>query len=173
MTDLIAQYRAIASEGASLRGLSILQHAKQIGALVKQHEAKRLLDYGCGAGDAYRSPHKLHKQWGLQWFDVTLYDPAFERLDEKPYGKFDGVLSSDVLEHVKEEDVPEFISTLFSHATKFVWASFCSRPAKKFFPGTDMNLHITQRPAEWWHERFKEAQAEDRRSVPFYLVETP
>lgn len=173
MIDLIPLYRAIAAEGASLRGLSILQHKKQIGELVKLHHAKRLLDYGCGAGDAYRSPHKLHKEWGLRWFDVSLYDPAFGEHHEKPLGKFDGVLCSDVVEHVQEEDVPDFISTLFSHSTKFVWASFCSRPAKKFFPGTDVNLHITQRPADWWQEQFKAAQAEDRRGIPFYLVETP
>jgi 2-polyprenyl-3-methyl-5-hydroxy-6-metoxy-1,4-benzoquinol methylase len=168
MTDLIAQYRAIAAGGASLRGLSILQHAKQIGALVKQHEAKRLLDYGCGAGDAYRSPHKLHKQWGLQWFDVTLYDPAFERLDEKPYGKFDGVICSDVLEHVPEADVDAFIANLFTHAKKFVWASVCCRPAKKCFAdGT--NLHCTVQPFAWWQAKFEE-QCE---GLPFVLVETP
>lgn len=173
MSELIPLYRSMAADGANFRGLSILQHAKQIRDLVKGHQARTLLDYGCGAGEAYKSPHRVHATWGLRWFDVTLYDPAFPQLDDKPVGKFGGVLCSDVLEHVPEADVDAFIATLFTHARGFVWASVCCRPAKKCFPdGT--NLHVTIHPLEWWRDRFTAAQlANPGATVPFTLVETP
>lgn len=173
MSDLIPLYRAMADDGANFRGLSVLQHSKQIRDLVREHKAKTLLDYGCGAGDAYRSPHRVHAEWGLRWFDVTLYDPAFKQHADAPSGRFGGVLCSDVLEHVPELQVDAFIATLFRHARGFVWASVCCRPAKKCFPdGT--NLHVTLHPLDWWDARFKAAQlANPGPTVPYTLVETP
>lgn len=168
MANLIPLYRQMAADGASFRGLTILEHRKQIAQLCRQHKAASLLDYGCGAGDAWRAPHRLHRDLGLRWFNVTLFDPAFEDHNEKPYGMFDGVLCSDVLEHIPEDELDTLIATLFSHARSFVWASVCCRPAKKSFPdGT--NLHVTQHPMDWWQERFQRVPYR----VPFTLVETP
>lgn len=168
MSDLIKHYRDAAATGQAFRGLTILQHAEQIAGLVRTHRARTLLDYGSGAGDAWRSPHKLHKQLGLKWFDVALYDPAFPEHDDPPFGKWDGVLCSDVLEHVPEPEVLELIDRLFSHAHRFVWASVCCRPAKKLFPdGT--NMHVTLHPIDWWREQFQQRAG----GTAFYLVETP
>lgn len=167
--DLIPLYREMAATGLHFRGLTILHHHPQIADLVKRHKAKSLLDYGCGAGEAWKQPHRFHRLLGLRWFDVKLYDPAFPDYAEKPHGKFDGVLCSDVLEHVPEAEVPELVARLFGHARRFVWASVCCRPAKKVFPGTETNLHVTLQPVDWWREVF-EAQCG---GLPFDLVETP
>lgn len=169
MNDLIPLYRDMAAGGGQFRGLSILQHRQQIGELVRRHKARTLLDYGCGAGDAYRQPHRLHRELGLRWFDVTLYDPAFPEHDERPAGQFDGVLCSDVLEHVPQSDVDAFIARLFSHARRFVWASVCCRPAKKTFPDGETNLHVTIQPLAWWVALFED----HCEGTPFVLVETP
>jgi hypothetical protein len=127
-----------------------------------------LLDYGCGAGDAYKQPHRLHRHLGMRWFDVTLYDPAFPEHDEKPRGTFDGVICSDVLEHVPEDQVDALVATLFGHARRFVWASVCCRPAKKVFPdGT--NLHCTIQPIDWWRAVFEKHSG----GKPWVLVESP
>lgn len=171
--NLIPLYRQLAADGGNFRGLSILQHRKHIGQLCREHKAKKLLDYGCGAGDAWRTPHRLHKDFGLHWFDVTLFDPAFEEHCERPFGMFDGVLCSDVLEHVPEADdqLDEVIRDLFAFARGFVWASICCRPAKKSFPdGT--NMHCTLHPMGWWHDLF-EVHRPRERDVAFVLVETP
>jgi hypothetical protein len=169
--NLVPLYRQMAADGASFRGLSILQHRAQIVKIVRSHHARTLLDYGSGAGDAWRQPHRLHRDLGLRWFDVTLYDPAFPEHDEKPLGLFDGVLCSDVLEHIPEDDVDRVVTELFAHARKFVWASVCCRPAKKSFPdGT--NMHVTQRPLQWWQDTLEQHRPRDR-DVQFYLVETP
>ena len=148
-------YREMAAGGKQFRGLSIISNAKEIGEFLRTVGAKDVLDFGSGAGDAYRSPHKIHHTYfGLKRSDVTLYDPSFKGIDVLPKRTFEAVVCSDVLEHIPEVDVPEFIATLFEHARLGVWASVCCRGAKKTFPGTKVNLHATVKPLEWWQEKF-------------------
>lgn len=170
--DLIPLYKEMAENGVNFPGLAILSHRAELKKLMRLYEAKRVLDYGCGRGEQYRAPHRLHADWGLRWFEVTLYDPAFRRFAERPYGKFDAVLCSDVLEHIPEEEVEDTIGELLSLATKFVWASVCCRPAKKTFPD-GRNLHVTLHPVEWWQEKFREMRSAMDLKIPFYLTETP
>jgi len=179
MDSLIPDYRKLAETAdGNFGGLSILNHVKSIRSLAQQVDAKTMLDFGCGRGDAYRSPHKLHHQIGLSRGDVTLYDPAFRPTSALPTGQYDLVVCSDVLEHIPEHEVDEFVARLFGYAKKAVWASVCCRPAKKFFPGTNTNLHVTVKPIEWWRQKFTFAQAELSRDGEFWgpsftLVETP
>lgn len=169
MTDYLPLYRKMAADGKNFRGLTVLNQMKSIRQLAHTVGAKTMLDYGCGAGDAYKSPHKLHHQIGLSRQNVTLYDPSFPQHSGKPHGKFDLVVCSDVLEHVPEEQVDEFVKTLYSHAGKALWASACCRPAKKTFPGTDINLHCTVRPFLWWQDTFDHHRPE---GIELVLVES-
>lgn len=169
MNDLIRQYRKMASSG-SFRGLSIVQHGAQIAEVTKAHGVRTLLDYGSGAGAAYREPYNVHHAWGVKRANIRLYDPSFKTFCTPPESgtRYDGVICSDVLEHIPEGQLDVFVQTLFSHARKFVWASVCCRPAKKLFPnGT--NPHVTVKPLQWWQDLFADFAGE----IPFYLVETP
>jgi hypothetical protein len=154
--SLVPLYSDMAADGHSFRGFSILQHAKAIRTHFVFAKVKTVLDYGCGRGDQYRSEHRLFKAWGIRWCDMYLYDPAFPQYATLPDRRFDAVICSDVLEHIPEDEVDRFIADLFNHAKKLVWASVCCRPAKKSFPGTEINLHVTLRPLEWWDAKFKE-----------------
>jgi hypothetical protein len=166
-------YRQMATEGKNFGGMSIMQHAKSIRKLVKRTNATTLLDYGSGAGGAYKET-KFCRDIGIPWHQVTLYDPAFAEHSKKPKEgkKFDGVLCSDVLEHIPEDEVQAFIQELFNYAKRFVWASVCCRPAGKTFPNGITNLHVTLKNMDWWHERFREASATNLGAV-YHLVETP
>jgi hypothetical protein len=167
--SLLKHYRTMAATGQAFRGLTLLQSADAIGELIRQTGSISLLDYGSGAGEAYEKPHRVHKTWGVD--RPRLYDPAFKKFAVKPSGTYHGVICSDVLEHVPESACPELVATLFGYAERFVFASFCNRPAKKTFPnGT--NLHVTQRPREWWTALFDAEQAK-RPAVRYELVETP
>lgn len=154
MQNLLDEYHRLAAGGSNFHGLSILQHKKTIGKLVHQFKATSLMDYGCGRGDAWHSPHNLHHYLGIKRKNLFLYDPSFPKHDKLPTDRaFDGVLCSDVLEHVPEEAVPATIERLFAYADKFVWASICCRPAKKVFAdGT--NMHVTVKPMQWWESQF-------------------
>lgn len=168
MSDLIPLYKQMAAEGGNFHGLSVLKYAASIAKLARSVGAKTMLDFGCGRGDAYSSPHKLHHVLGIRRPNVTLYDPAFPKHDKKPTGTYDLVVCSDVLEHVLEEDVPAFLDGLFARANKAVWLSVCTRAAKKTFPNSDINLHVTIRPYLWWHEQISRAAG----GKAFILVET-
>lgn len=172
MQNLLDEYRKLAAEGGNFHGLSILQHKKLIGKLVHQTKSTSLMDYGCGRGDAWYSPHNLHHYLGIKRKHLFLYDPSFPKHDKLPTDRtFDGVLCSDVLEHVPEEAVPATIERLFSYSNLFVWASVCCRPAKKKF-GDGTNMHVTVRPMEWWSERFIEAYQLSVSRPHFHLTET-
>lgn len=171
MDSLVPEYRKLAETAdGNFQGLSVLHHVKSIKALATSIGAQTMLDFGCGRGDAYRSPHKLHHQLGLPRSAVTLYDPAFRPSSTLPSGTYDLVICSDVLEHIPEPEVDEFIDRLFQYARKGVWASVCCRPAKKVFPDSGANLHVCVKPYEWWDAKF---QAHRVAPVQWTLVETP
>lgn len=165
--DLIPLYKELADEGSNFHGLSVIQHSNSINAVARKCRAKTLLDYGCGRGDAYKKPYKIHRTWGFTAANIFLYDPAFAGRAALPTRLFDLVVCSDVLEHIPEQAVPVFIQRLFGYAKKHVWASVCCRSAKKFFKD-GRNLHVTVQPFEWWQAQFKQ-----HATKPFTLIETP
>jgi hypothetical protein len=163
-------YREMAEGGWQFQGLSILQHADCIGKFIREVGATSMLDWGCGGAAAYDSPHKLWHQWGFERKDVMLYDPSFKKFRALPAHKADIVICSDVLEHIMPGEVNAFIINLFARANKAVWASVCCREAKKTFPNTTINLHVTIKPYEWWQDKFTRLAPE---GIKWNLVESP
>jgi hypothetical protein len=173
MTDRMAPvYKELADLGGNFWGDSIMQHEKVIYKLLRKTDSRTALDFGCGRGDPWK---RYSFQDKLRLDSIALYDPAFPKHDKLPDGTFDAVLCSDVLEHVPEDEVVDFVNRLFDYAEKMVWASVCCRPAKKKLPdGT--NMHVTVRPIEWWQDVFLHAQARANRKgkvIAFRLTETP
>lgn len=170
MSDLRPLYREMVETGDNFQGLSLLQHSGDIGQIVRDVGAVSVLDFGSGRGNAYLPPYEVHKAWGIE--RPTLYDPAFKTHDTLPPDGvlFDLVICSDVLEHIPEPQVKEFVFDLFELSSKFVWASVCCRLAKKCFPD-GRNLHVTVRPLDWWCDVFAKEAA--HRRVGWVLRETP
>lgn len=127
-------------------GYSIIQHTAEITALVKKTDARTLLDYGSGEGKQYTEKH-VHRSWG--GVCPSCFDPYVDWFSEKPAGLFDGVICTDVLEHVPEEDIPALLADIFSSARLFVFLSICTREAKKTLPD-GRNCHLTVKPRAWW-----------------------
>ena len=168
--DHLRGYREMAEGGHQFRGLTLLNSVEAIAPLLLKHHCRTMLDYGAGAGDAYMAPHSVAAKLGLDRSAITLYDPSFAEHDTPPFGTFDAVVCSDVLEHIPQHQVTAFVSNLFSYADKLVWASVCCRPVKKVFPGTSINLHATQMPFQWWKAQFERQAAP---GVEWVLVEAP
>ena len=113
--------------------------------LVKDTKAKTLLDYGCGKGLQY-TEWKHHEELGVM---PALYDPAVSEYEELPAGPFDGIYSTDVMEHIPKEQLPETFENIFSRAKKFVFLGIATRPSKTILPNGE-NAHCTVEPIDFW-----------------------
>lgn len=154
---LINEYREMHEKGFFC-GYSLNGHCGAIAELVDAYKPKNLLDYGCGKGMQYTEKN-MHNNWG--GIMPTLYDPAVPGIDKKPPFGFDGVICTDVAEHVPEGEVLEFLKDVFRYAKKFVFMTICTRPAKKTLPN-GMNAHVTVKDEDWWLQRINEAQENKR-----------
>jgi hypothetical protein len=147
-------------------GRSLVPQVGRIKRLIEATGAATILDYGSGKGSLYDA-RRLNlgergewdgvvDYWGID--EVRCFDPAYPPFSELPTQRFDGVISTDVLEHCPEEDVGWIVDEMFSFADKFVFATIACFAAHKRLPNGE-NAHCTIRPPEWWAERFRSAAA--------------
>jgi hypothetical protein len=153
--SLIPAYRQLHAQGR-FPGFSIRAYVSQITELVMASGARNLLDYGCGAGLQY-TEECYHVFWNIM---PALYDPAVPKFSRKPVGQFDGVINTDVLEHVPEDELDDVIADLAGYSRLWCFVSVCCRPAKpnKDLPG-GINAHVTIKPPDWWREKLGKAFA--------------
>ncbi|UUX50561.1 class I SAM-dependent methyltransferase [Nisaea acidiphila] len=173
--ELLALYKTMHAEGfvrdtgngevrvaaaEAYPGQQILNHLPRVRELVQKHEAETVLDYGCGKGLQYRSVQLRDKNgktgsvqdyWGVS--EIRLYDPGVPDFSELPAMQSDGVICTDVLEHIPESDLLWVVEELYSQARKFVYAAVACYPAQALLP-TGENAHETVRPPSWWRELF-------------------
>jgi hypothetical protein len=172
---LVELYREMHVRGEVIRGIapertfpgrSLIRQAHHVRRLVAQTASRSILDYGSGKGVQYR-PLKvaengverwqsIQEYWGVE--RIVCYDPAYEPFSRRPSGRFDGVISTDVLEHCPEEDLAWIVEELFSFAARFIFANVACHPAGKRLPNGE-NAHCTVRPPEYWNELFSAAAA--------------
>ena len=129
-------------------GNSFANGYSEITKLIVETNSKTVLDYGCGKALQY-TRHKLHEKWNIGM--PTLYDPAVSGLDKLPDGPFDGIYSTDVMEHIPEEIIPSVFEWIFSKANKFVFLGICTRPAVAILPNGE-NAHCTVQTIDWWKD---------------------
>jgi hypothetical protein len=161
-------YRTMHLEGEKFLGIlpedtfpgkSLMPQVHRIKALVEKTGALTILDYGSGKGKQYGAwtvrdasgneyPSVLD-YWNID--EVVCYDPCYAPYSKYPEGKFDGVISTDVLEHCPEEDIPWIVGELFDCASRFVFANVACFPASKRLP-TGENAHCTIKPMAWWRD---------------------
>ncbi len=140
-------------------GSSLAAHVTRIKRLIDATGARTILDYGAGKGAQYR-PHPVivggaHVADGIAEYwdvdEVRCFDPGYAPHSALPEGSFDGVISTDVLEHCPEEDLPWILDEIFGYAKSFVYLNVACFPARKTLPNGE-NAHITVRPPEWWRQ---------------------
>lgn len=111
-----------------------------------------MLDYGSGKGYQYLKA-RVHEAWGIL---PTCFDLGVVQLQEPPPEgkKFDGVICTDVMEHIAEDDIDPLLSHLFGYVSKrgFAYFSICCRAARKEFPD-GVNVHLTIKSPRWWNEK--------------------
>lgn len=170
--ELATMYRTMHTEGEKFLGIppeqtfpgqSLLPQAGRIKEMIVRHGAKNLLDYGAGKGLQYLPMQIIAEgigEWpSIQAFwevdEVYCYDPAYIPFNKLPDKKFDGVISTDVLEHCPAEDIPWILDEIFGYATRFVFANVACYPAKKRLPNGE-NAHCTIREPQWWRHHLSD-----------------
>jgi hypothetical protein len=178
--ELQQLYRAMHQHGERFLGIppeqtfpgkSLLFQASRIKGLIERTKALTILDYGSGKGRQY-DPAPFRDGAGTQWpgiidywgvDEVACYDPCYEPFAALPEGTFDGVISTDVLEHCPTEDIPWIVEEMFAFGTRFFFANVACFPARKRLPNGE-NAHCTIQPVAWWNRLFS-AAAQPRRDM--------
>ncbi|WP_339850827.1 class I SAM-dependent methyltransferase [uncultured Nisaea sp.] len=174
-TALLELYKSMHAEGfernedgvvANVRaeeaypGQQLLSHIGRIRELINKHGAATVLDYGCGKGAQYRTVQlrdqngktgTVQQYWGVS--EIRLYDPGVPSFSRLPKAASDGVVCTDVLEHIPEADLPWVVGELYSLSRKFVYAAIACYPARAILPSGD-NAHETVQSPDWWQELF-------------------
>ena len=143
-------------------GSTCLLYAPRIKEFLQTHPATSLLDYGSGKGVQYgklatpleEGPHRyysLQEYWQLD--TIVCYDPCYVAFSQLPATQHDLVITTDMLEHCPEEDIPWVLEEIFSLSKKSVFATAASYLAGKTLPNGE-NAHCTIKPTGWWKEMF-------------------
>ena len=155
--DYGAVYTAMHANEKLFAGNSIKVHVAAIAELVKGTKPRSLLDYGCGKGYQYLAK-RVHEAWG--GLLPHCYDVGVRQLSVKPEGAFDGVICTDVLEHIDEPDVDGILGDLFASISdqpgwiSFAYLAIACRPSRKKLPD-GRSAHLTVREPDWWDRKLE------------------
>jgi hypothetical protein len=157
-------------QNKSWAGYDVVKYQKKIKDLVDRYGAKTILDYGCGKGLQYqeRLPYGggvgvelPQDQWKTfdEYLGVTVYkyDPCvagFEQLP--PEGtKFDGVICTQVLNSIPDDDLPWVRDLLESYSSKFCFVGLnFQREAKGKKTMYDPEYFREPRTRQFFRSRF-------------------
>lgn len=144
--DYAAEYGKMHDNDKRFPGYSLSAYTEDMKELVDYHKPESLLDYGSGKGFQYLI-RRVHESWG--GLLPYCYDIGVRQLANKPDRTFDGVICSDVMEHIERADVQGVLAELISYADSFLFLGISCRPTKKkLSDGRD--VHVTIEPPEWW-----------------------
>jgi ubiquinone/menaquinone biosynthesis C-methylase UbiE len=133
--------------------------------LIDNYKFKTVLDAGCGAGDVVR--YLIEKGYDARGVELSSYATKKYSMDliKKGFVKnaslidipfednyFDVTFSSEVLEHIHEEDIPIVIKELYRVTKRMLFLTISLRPSSNF-----NKYHITLKSRDWWQEKFLDA----------------
>lgn len=121
---------------------------EQIAARAKELGTTDVLDYGAGG----RTLAPALVKFGIK---CKEYDPGVEAISTPPKIA-DLVSSTDVLEHVEPENVPNVLRHMYLLARKGAFLVIAKQPAKKVL-ADGRNAHLVCESAEWWMAKLRAA----------------
>ena len=166
--EVIKKYKVFHENGiknqpgfSTFLGYSLTKWILKIQEIIKTNNCNSLLDFGCGKAFLYKNKFKIGDKeftnlsdfWNLK--NIYLYDPGLEEYSDYPKGKYDGIICTDVVEHIPENDVLNFIDELFKLSNKFIFVVIATMPASKYFDD-GKNIHLSLKDQEEWKKIFLE-----------------
>ena len=164
--EIIEKYKLFHKNGiknqpgeSTFLGYSLSKWIVKIQENIKINSCSTLIDFGCGKGFLYKNKIKIGNKnynsisdfWGID--DLYLYDPGIEEYSIYPKKKYDAVICTDVIEHIPEDDVINFIESLFKLANKFIFVVIATIPASKYFEDGN-NIHLCIKNQSVWNDIF-------------------
>lgn len=164
--EVIEKYKLFHKNGvknqpgfSTFLGYSLSKWIVKIKKIIQNNNSNSLIDFGCGKGFLYNNKFKIGEDefenlsdfWKIQ--DIYLYDPGVERYSTYPNNKYDGVICTDVIEHIPEIDVINFIDKLFNLSNKFIFFVIATIPASKYFDD-GKNIHLCLKNKNEWKKIF-------------------
>jgi hypothetical protein len=113
-----------------------------------------VLDYGCGKGVLAEWVNSRLTCPKPVW---TKYDPGIPGIDELPEGRFDMVITCDVLEHVEPTMIDDTIRELEERAQICMYNNIACATTNSVFttgPYAGQNVHINVQNPQWWLDKF-------------------
>lgn len=165
--NTIELYKKFHSEGTkkltpeqTFAGHSLIPWSYRIKQIIDLTESNSITDFGCGKALGYTHSFQMNQTiyqnladyWKINF--VQLYDPGVKEFSSYPTEKTDGIICTDVIEHIPSSDVNMFIDQLYSISAKFVFVVIATIPATKFFED-GRNIHLTIKKEQEWNEIFK------------------
>lgn len=142
--ELIAQYKEIHATKPYGRS-SELKAGYVQRELMHLDQVESILDYGCGQSRLVDWVAKMNNA------EARRYDPAIPAYDAPPTQPVDAAICTDVLEHIPEEDVDDFLGKIRA-LTPNAYFNVSIREAIEILPNGE-NAHCTVKPAKWWGEK--------------------
>tara|TARA_R100000005_G_scaffold29626_1_gene13365 strand:- start:109 stop:852 length:744 start_codon:yes stop_codon:yes gene_type:complete len=148
--NLVEEYKTMhSSANGMFNGRSLVKFTDIIHSFIEKNKCKTLLDYGCGKGHLYTDKYDtvtdqldkpVNEIWGLESF--RLFDPGYPEHSELPKGKYNAVVSTDVLEHVPETDLIWVLDEILNYSDKMVFLNIaCFKALKTLADGS--NAHVS------------------------------
>lgn len=137
--DTLAQYQAM---HAAYYGASAYLYFETIAREVMSLNPGSILDYGCGRSDL------VAHFWKDGARRVAKFDPAIPQFKDMPDGEFGLVLCTDVMEHIRMEDVDRVLGEIRRKSSRALF-TISMKPARAKLPD-GRNAHVTLLSADEW-----------------------
>ncbi|WP_415234825.1 hypothetical protein [Sneathiella sp.] len=147
----------------TFNGFDVKRFVYSIRGIIRATKSKTILDYGSGKGQQYSEEltrdgnvlaTSLHDFWNVR--EITCYDPAINCQFLSPKIRFDGVIATNVIDLIPEEDLPWVVDILFERAEKFVFCNVAGFRAPFNLPSGE-NARVVRKSKRWWVTLFKRA----------------
>tara|TARA_B100001758_G_C17861197_1_gene329036 strand:- start:108 stop:539 length:432 start_codon:yes stop_codon:yes gene_type:complete len=93
----------------------------------------------------------LKEYWDIS--EIKLYDPGVKDYEHYPSKKYDGIICTDVLEHIFIDDLNNVVKDIMNFSNKFVFFVISTVLDKKFLANGE-NVHVTVKDETWWKSFF-------------------
>ena len=159
-------------------GSSLMRWVFHINNIIKATKSTSIIDFGCGKAMGYHNKitaddvlyENVQDFWKIN--DICLYDPGVKKYNEYPKKKADGIICTDVIEHIPPEDINKFVEELFKLANKFIFVVAATIPAEKTFKNGE-NVHLTIKSENEWLEIFRRFARENPNVRTFLEFNNP